>query len=92
MKTLIIVLFAILLSSCTTYKVKKEIDPNTGISSTEIKVKSTRDLEEPELHYERIGNDAVFDFSAASVDNNSEAFLNAFGSMMQILQAQPVTP
>jgi hypothetical protein len=96
MKTLTIILFAILLSSCTSYTVKREFDPNTGVLSTEVKVRSTRDLEQPVVKYARTGADATFDFQAASVDNNTEAMLGLFtgmmNMMMQVMQANMEIP
>ena len=86
MKTLlIIILAAILLSSCTMYSVEREYDPTTGYTRVEVKIKSTRDLEQPEVHYERQGNDAVFDFQAANVDNNTDAFVGMFSGMMGMM-------
>jgi len=85
MKALLIILLAILISSCTTYTVKREVDPTSGAVKTEVSVRSTRDLEQPEVHYAREGQDAVFDFKAASVDNNTDAILGMFGGMMQTM-------
>ena len=79
MKALILIL--ILLQGCTTYDVKRAPD-----GSVEVKVKSTRDLDQPELHYLRTGEDAEFDFKAAGVDNNIDAMAEIFASMMTMLQ------
>lgn len=81
-----LVLFIILLSAgCTTYDVKR-----TPEGAVDIHVSSTRDLEQPELHYVREGDDAKFDFKAASIDNNTDAMLGMFqgmmGMMMQMMQ------
>ena len=70
------------MAGCTTYSIEK-VTPDG--SSTVVHVKSTRDLEQPELHYERYGNDAVFDFKAAGVDNNSDAYLGMFNGMMGMM-------
>ena len=80
MKTLLIVLLALTLVNCTTYSIKKE--PN---GYTEVHVSSTRDLEEPRVDYIREGEDAEFHFSAASVDNNTEAFMATFQGMMGVI-------
>jgi hypothetical protein len=86
MKALLIVLF--LLSGCTTYSVHK-VSPD-GVETT-VKIASTRSFEQPDMHYERVGNDASLEFSAASVDNNTEAFMGMFsqmmGMMMQLMKA-----
>ena len=81
MKTLMIVLI-VFLSGCTTYSVHK-VAPN-GIETT-VKIASTRSFEQPDMHYERVGDDAVLDFSAASVDNNTEAFVGIFSTMMSMM-------
>ena len=86
MKTLTAIL-AILLSGCTMYTVEK-VAPDG--SSTSIYVKSTRSFETPNLHYEREGADAVFDFSADSVDNNTAAMMGMIAQLMQMLAAKPV--
>ena len=91
MKALLVILF--LLSGCTTYSVHK-VAPG-GIETT-VKIASTRSFEQPDMHYSRTGNDAVLDFSAASVDNNTEAFVGMFsqmmGMMMQLMQANMAQP
>lgn len=56
-------------AGCTTYSVEKTTPDG---SSTLAHVKSTRSFETPNLHYARTGADAEFDFSAQSVDNNTE--------------------
>ena len=81
MKALLIILL-VSLSGCTTYSVHK-VAPG-GIETT-VKIASTRSFEQPDMHYERVGNDAVLDFSAASVDNNTEAFVGMFSSMMGMM-------
>ena len=91
MKSLILVLTIIFMSGCTTYDVKRDSE---GIVS--VKVKSTRSFETPDLSYQRVGNDVSFDFSAQSVDNNTEAILGTFqgmmGMMMQMMQMMAQTP
>ena len=91
MKTLSIALLILLLSSCTSYSIEKGV--SNGEPFTNVRVKSTRDLEQPTLHYQRTGADATFDFSAASVDNNTDAFVGMFQGMlqmmMQMMAAQP---
>jgi uncharacterized protein YxeA len=90
MKYILIILVVLMSVSCTKYTVKKEAD-----GSTEVYISSTRDLDQPEVHYSRTGKDATFDFKAASVDNNTDAFLGMFqgmmSMMMQMMQAQ-MTP
>jgi len=82
MKALMIVL-VILLSGCTKYVVEKTaIDGSTTV----VRVSSTRDLEQPVVKYTRTGQDATFDFSAASVDNNTEVFMGTMLQMMQMMQ------
>ena len=57
----------VLLGGCTTYDVKKGM---VGCPTcTHVKIRSSREFETPNLHYEREGEDAVFDFSADSVTN-----------------------
>ena len=89
MKALLI-LMVIFLSGCTMYSVEKQMPDG---SFTNVHIKSTRSFETPTLHYQRTGQDAVFDFSAQSVDNNTDAFIGLFGGMLQMMQqmmAQPV--
>jgi len=83
MKTLMLVLAIVLMSGCTTYSVQKQLPDG---SYTNVEIKSTRSFETPALHYERMGADATFDFSAQSVDNNTDAFIGIFGGMMQMMQ------
>ena len=59
----ILILIAILLSSCTIYKVKS-IAPDG--KTIDVSVYSSREFIQPNLHYEREGNDAVFNFGAES--------------------------
>jgi hypothetical protein len=80
MKAILVATLIIFLSGCTTYDVKRDSE---GIVS--VKVKSTRSFEAPDLHYVREGSDVSFDFSAASVDNNTEAFTGMFQGMMQMM-------
>ena len=91
MKTLMIIAI-VFLSGCTTYSVQKQLPDG---SYTNVEIKSTRSFETPALHYERMGADAKFDFSAQSVDNNTDAYLGVFsgmmGMMMQMMQ-QMATP
>ena len=68
------------------YTVEKVVP---GGGSTVVKIKSTRSFETPNLHYEREGADAVFDFSAAGADNNTAAMVGVFSQMLQMLQARP---
>ena len=79
MKALLILL---LVQGCTMYTVEK-VAPDG--SSTIVNIRSTRSFETPNLHYEREGQDAVFDFSAASVDNNTEAFMGVIAQLMAML-------
>lgn len=96
MKALFIATLIVLLSNCTMYSVKKETDSVGNVLSTEVKIRSTRDLEQPEVLYEREGNNATFEFKAASVDNNTEAMLGLFSgvmqSMMQMMQSMMSVP
>jgi len=85
MKAWIILVLLIALSGCTTYDVKRAPD-----GSVEVHVSSTRSFEAPDLEYRRTGPDAEFSFSAATVDNNTDAFLNMFSGMMQMMQAMMV--
>ena len=63
MKTLAIILMAVILSGCTIYKVKS-VAPDG--KTVDVKVYSSREFQQPNLHYQREGNDAVFDFGAES--------------------------
>lgn len=72
----------LLLTACTTYNVKRSPD-----GTVEVMVKSTRNnIEQPSLHYERVGDDAVFDFSAANVDSDTAAIIEAFTPLLQLQQ------
>ena len=84
MKVLLIVLVILLAQGCTTYGIEKGVDEN-GNFYTKVDVSSTRDLEEPRVDYIREGEDAEFHFSAASVDNNTEAFMATFQGMMSMM-------
>ena len=79
MKILIATLI-IFLSGCTTYDIKRDSD---GIIS--VQVKSTRSFEAPDLHYNRVGDDVEFDFTAANADNNTDAFVGMFSGMMKMM-------
>ena len=75
---LIACLFTLIVSGCTTYDIKRD---SAGIIS--VQVKSTRSFEAPDLAYEREGEDVKFEFKAANADNNTDAFVGMFSSMMQ---------
>jgi hypothetical protein len=91
MKILLIGLMFIM-SGCTTYSVQKQLPDG---SYTNVDIKSTRSFETPALHYERVGEDAKFDFSAQSVDNNVDSYLGVFqgmmGMMMEMMRASQVS-
>lgn len=55
----------VILAGCTVYTVEKTED------STKVTVISSRDFEQPELHYKRDEESAEFDFGAASAQTNS---------------------
>ena len=82
MKALFVILILVL-SGCTKYVVEK--DMGDGVY-TKVSVSSTRDLEQPVVRYTRTGQDATFDFSAASVDSNTEIFMGSMMQMMQLMQ------
>lgn len=67
-------LIALILSApgCTVYTVEKTED------ATKVTVVSSRDFEQPELHYRRDAESAEFDFGAASAKVNSP--LEAIGA------------
>ena len=74
----VILYLMVLLGGCTTYEVQKGmVDCPT---CTFVKVRSTREFETPNLHYQREGEDAVFDFSADSV-TNAPSPLEAIGTV-----------
>ena len=93
MKTLFLSILILTLVNCTSYSIEKGTDA-TGNLYTNVYVKSTRDLEQPVINYERKGVDAKFNFSAASVDNNTDAFIGMFtgmmGMMMDLMKKLPV--
>ena len=75
MKTLLIVLMAILLSSCTIYKVKSTKPDGNSIT---VSVYSGRNFEAPDLHYGKDSSGSVeFDFKAASAVDGNQAILQA---------------
>jgi len=82
MKRLILSIILLTMTACTTYVVEKRMPDG---SYTVVKVRSSRDLEQPNLHYLREGDKASFDFEAANVDNNTEAYLNALTGMMNMM-------
>jgi len=89
MKTLLTILAAMLLQGCTMYTIDKVYDPVTKMTTTHVSIKSTRDLEQPFVNYERgkKGTDdyTKFSFSAESVDNNTDAFVGMFQGMMGMM-------
>jgi hypothetical protein len=64
MKILIAILIIILSTACTTYSVTKTMPDG---STVDVKVVSSREFAQPELHYIRQGEDAEFHFGAESV-------------------------
>ena len=84
MKTLLVLILSLTMFGCTSYSIEKGTDTN-GTPFTKVKVKSTRDLEQPSVKYTRTGTDATCDFSAASVDNNTDAYLGMFTGMMGMM-------
>jgi hypothetical protein len=91
MKTILIILIVLMAQGCRTYGIEKGTD-EFGNPYVKVEVTSSADLEAPYVHYSREGDDIVFDFSAESVDNNTEAFMGAFtgmmGMMMEMMKAQ----
>lgn len=78
---LLVILYCLVLlafGGCTTYEVQKGMADCP--TCTFVKVRSTREFQTPNLHYERTGQDAVFDFSADSV-TNSPSPLEAIGTV-----------
>jgi hypothetical protein len=63
MKTILIVLMAVLLSGCTIYRVQTERDTAGNITVT-ANIYSSRSFTAPELAYIREGADASFTFGA----------------------------
>jgi hypothetical protein len=88
---LIISLFAIvLLSGCTIYTVEKIAADG---STTTVKVRSSREFQQPDLHYSRNGTDAEFDFKAQSATSDYTDMMTAMMSMWQMMMAvQPLAP
>ncbi len=74
MKTLLIVLIAVLLSGCTVYKVKSTSPDGKQIT---VSVYSGRNFEAPDLHYGKDEMGVQFDFKAASAIDGNQAILNA---------------
>ena len=75
MRTLLIILVATLLSSCTIYKVKSTKPDGNSIT---VSVYSGRNFETPDLHYGRdAGGSVEFDFKAASAMDGNQAILQA---------------
>ena len=87
MKALLLVFVIIFMSGCTTYSVKRD-----GEGMVSVDVTSTRSFEQPNIYYNREGQDVEFQFSAESVDNNTDAFLGVFqgmmGMMIEMMKAQ----
>ena len=50
MKTLLVLILSLTMFGCTSYSIEKGTDAN-GNTFTKVNVKSTRDLEQPEVHY-----------------------------------------
>jgi len=89
MKTLLIILAAVLLSGCTTYKVTR-VNPDG--SSIDVSVRSSRSFEAPELRYTRTGQDATFDFGAASVQDGTAAMVGMFGQVFDAIVNGQLVP
>jgi len=86
MKILLSVLVVIFMSGCTTYSVKRD-----GEGMVSVDVTSTRSFEQPNIYYNREGDDVEFQFSADSVDNNTDAFLGAFQGIMATMMQMMMT-
>jgi hypothetical protein len=85
----LIAMGCILMCGCTMYTVEK-VSPDG--STTVVKIKSTRGFETPTLHYAREGQDAVFDFSAQSVDNNTDTIVAMFAPLIAGLVSGQIAP
>lgn len=82
MKILTIVLIGFFLSSCTMYTVEKTAADGT---STIVKVRSSRDLEQPEIRYERGSDFASFDFKAANVDDKTDVMVGMYSNLIGLM-------
>lgn len=78
MKTLLI-LTLIFLNGCTMYSVERTAPDGSSIV---VNVKSTRSFEQPDLHYEREGQNAAFDFKAASVNDGTAEIIGMFAPLI----------
>ena len=88
MKTLAVVLLAILLTSCSIYKIKTERDAS-GILKTKVSVYSSREIEQIGGAYGRDGPDAYFDFNAQGVTQpGPEDYIQAIGAGIQLGRGQ----
>ena len=68
------------LTGCTTYEIRK-ISPDG--SSVEVLVKSSRNFEQPSVHFSREGEDVEFDFGASSATTRTSPIENAFGDAIR---------
>jgi hypothetical protein len=90
---LLILTILVMVGGCTTYSVTRTLPDGTHL---EVSVKSTRNFEQPQVHYERTGKDAKFDFGAASATNSWESIVGGVlqGFMTGAIvpaQTQPIT-
>jgi len=73
-----------ILIGCTTYDINRKANGDITV-----RVVTTRNFEQPQLHYERIGQNAVFDFGASSTSNSFE---NIIGGILQGFMTGAIVP
>ena len=90
MKIAMMVLIVLLATGCRTYGIEKGVD-EAGNAYVKVNVTSSADIEAPTVHYLREGETVEFDFSADSVDSNTQDFLSIFQStfamMLEMMKA-----
>lgn len=86
---LIFLLLLLVLQGCTMYTIERTM---TDGSTVKVDIKSNRSFEQPNVHYERKGDDAVFDFGAAAATDSTSALINALlsGAVQIVTPPRPV--
>jgi len=85
MKMLAVIFSVLIVQACTMYDIKRTMPDGSQI---DVSIKSSRDLEQPNVEYSRIGDGAEFRFNAANVKDNSAAIQgNIMNTILQALLA-----
>ena len=75
----VLTLMVILGGCMTTYAIEKQMGDGSSVT---VQIKSFREFEQPQVHYQRVGGDVVFDFGAESAMTAQSPIESAFAEVL----------